>query len=76
MRYRDDGVGFDPAILEGMGARADTFGLFNVRERCEYLGGRVGFASRLGGGVDFAVELPVKVGSKREGAHAGQDPRR
>ncbi|MGD1147646.1 MAG: sensor histidine kinase [Thermoanaerobaculaceae bacterium] len=71
VRYRDDGVGFDPAVVEGLGTRTDAFGLFNVRERCEYLGGRVGFESHPGGGVDFLLELPLKVQLQRESVHAG-----
>ncbi len=76
VRYRDDGAGFDPAIVDGMGSRTDTFGLFNVRERCEYLGGRVDFGSRQGHGVDFRLELPLKVGMSRESAHAGTNRHR
>ncbi len=71
VRYRDDGVGFDPRAVEGLGVRTDAFGLFNVRERCEYLGGRVDFESQPGQGVDFRLELPLKVQLPREGAHAG-----
>jgi signal transduction histidine kinase len=71
VRYRDDGIGFDPAAVEGMGTRTDAFGLFNVRERCEYLGGRVGFESYPGSGVDFRLELPLKVQLQRETEHAG-----
>ena len=70
VRYRDDGIGFDPAAVEGLGTRTDAFGLFNVRERCEYLGGRVGFESHPGKGVDFLLELPLKVQLRREGGHA------
>lgn len=71
VRYRDDGIGFDPAVVEGLGTRTDAFGLFNVRERCEYLGGRVGFESNPGRGVDFRLELPLKVQLQRESEHAG-----
>ena len=70
VRYRDDGIGFDPAAVEGLGTRTDAFGLFNVRERCEYLGGLVGFESSPGRGVDFRMELPLKVQLQREGGHA------
>jgi signal transduction histidine kinase len=76
VRYRDDGAGFDPAVVEGMGTRTDTFGLFNVRERCEYLGGRVAFDSHPGSGVDLRLELPLKVASQREPRHAGTNPNR
>ena len=73
VRYRDDGVGFDPAVVEGMGTRTDAFGLFNVRERCEYLGGRADFCSRPGCGVEFRLELPLKVQLAREPTHAGSN---
>ncbi len=71
VRYRDDGHGFDPAVVEGLGPRTDAFGLFNVRERCEYLGGRVDFESKPGGGVDFQIRLPLRVQPQREAGHAG-----
>jgi len=71
VRYRDDGVGFDPTTVEGLGTRTDAFGLFNVRERCEYLGGQVDFDSSPGCGVDFRLELPLRVQLPREPAHAG-----
>jgi signal transduction histidine kinase len=71
VRYRDDGLGFDPAVVEGLGPRTDAFGLFNVRERCEYLGGRVDFGSKPGGGVDFQIQLPLRVQPQREAGHAG-----
>ncbi len=76
VRYRDDGAGFDPAVVEGLGTRTDTFGLFNVRERCEYLGGRVDFDSRPGCGVDFRLEFPLTVQLPREPSHAGSHPHR
>jgi len=76
VRYRDDGAGFDPEVVEGMGSRTDAFGLFNVRERCEYLGGRAEFRSRPGCGVDFRLELPLKVQLAREPAHAGPNHHR
>ena len=76
VRYRDDGKGFDPAIVDGMSARSDRFGLFNVRERCEYLGGRVAFDSRPGAGVDFRLELPLKVQAAKEPNHGAANRHR
>ena len=76
VRYRDDGVGFDPAVVEGMGSRTDAFGLFNVRERCEYLGGTAEFGSRPGDGVDFRLELPLNVQLPEGLPHAGAHRRR
>jgi signal transduction histidine kinase len=69
--YRDDGSGFDPAVVEGLGTRTDAFGLFNVRERCEYLGGHARFESEPGSGVDLRLELPLKVQLQKESEHAG-----
>lgn len=74
--YRDDGVGFDPEVVEGMGTRTDAFGLFNVRERCEYLGGKAEFGSRPDCGVDFRLELPLRVQLGREPADAGPNRHR
>jgi len=76
VRYRDDGAGFDPGVVEGLGARADAFGLFNVRERCEYLGGRARFDSRPGHGVDFLIELPLAAQLAGERVHAGSNRHR
>jgi len=76
VRYRDDGVGFDPAVVEGMGSRTDAFGLFNVRERCEYLGGTAEFGSRPGEGVDLRLELPLNVQLPKGLPHAGAHRRR
>ncbi|MBI4914321.1 MAG: sensor histidine kinase [Acidobacteria bacterium] len=69
--YRDDGVGFDLSILDGHAPRAEAFGLFNVRERCEYLGGSVGIESAPGHGVRIALELPLTLSVTKERSHAG-----
>ncbi len=61
--YRDDGIGFDPTAVEHAG-RHDAFGLFNIRERCEYLGGRVSFDAAPGRGVHIVLALPATVAHK------------
>ncbi len=64
--YRDDGVGFDPTLIEGVGLSSDAFGLFHVRERCAYLGGSLQIESSPGRGARFVVTLPARAGAGRE----------
>ena len=70
----DDGRGFDPALLghstrSGMGG----FGLFNIRERLEHLGGEVGIESRPGEGTRVVLTAPLRQStSGREAAHGHQ----
>ena len=53
----DDGVGFDPS---GAGDRSRGFGLFNIRERLEQIGGRVDIKSRPGRGTRVTMVAPLK----------------
>jgi signal transduction histidine kinase len=72
--YSDDGVGFDPAAVE-LAGRQDTFGLFNIRERCAYLGGHVSLDAAPGRGVHIVLDLPTTVAHK-ERSHASPHPAR
>lgn len=49
---RDDGVGFDPGLVRGMG-------LLGMEERVRRLGGHLRIDSRLGEGTLVSAELPV-----------------
>lgn len=49
---RDDGVGFDPNLVRGMG-------LLGMEERVRRLGGRLRIDSQLGQGTLVSAELPV-----------------
>src|SRR5579885_1480790 len=49
---RDDGVGFDPNLVRGMG-------LLGMEERVRRLGGQIRIDSRLGQGTVVSAELPV-----------------
>jgi len=49
---RDDGVGFDPNLVRGMG-------LIGMEERVRRLGGRLRIDSQLGQGTVVSAELPV-----------------
>jgi len=53
----DDGCGFDPARVEGVGQH--HFGLTLMRERAEGIGGRWEVRSRRGHGTTVSVRCPV-----------------
>jgi PAS domain S-box-containing protein len=55
----DNGAGFDPHALEGDKMRG--FGLFNVRERIEYLGGRMKVRSEPGAGSRITLMAPLQL---------------
>jgi signal transduction histidine kinase len=57
----DDGVGFDPARAEAVAASAEagTFGLFSIRERLRYLGGRLDVRSAPGEGATVTLCVPL-----------------
>jgi signal transduction histidine kinase len=54
----DDGRGF--RVAETMTGEGSGLGLFGMRERAAYLGGRVEFDSVPGGGTTVRVEIPVQ----------------
>jgi signal transduction histidine kinase len=57
MQVRDDGIGFDPASVNGLTGRGH-FGLAGMRERVEMAGGRYRVLSSPGGGTAIRVRLP------------------
>ena len=54
----DAGVGFEPGQLEVMDAQLSHFGLFSIRERLSFLGGRMDVESAPGGGSRFSLQVP------------------
>ena len=52
LRVRDDGNGFDAAVVEGGG-------LEGLRDRVMALGGTVTVTSRVGGGSEITADIPV-----------------
>jgi len=54
----DDGEGMDPATLDTAPTDASRFGLLNVRNRIEYLGGRFSIVSTPGHGTRIHLEIP------------------
>ena len=57
LRVRDDGVGFDPALLK-QAVRRGHLGLTQMRERVESLGGTLTLRSQPGG-TEIQVTLPL-----------------
>ncbi len=69
----DDGVGFDSTQLRFGGKTWGGFGLFSIRERLSYLGGRMEIISSPGRGSRFTLSVPVRPSATP--ATAGEFPR-
>lgn len=55
----DDGIGFDPVLVDGARADGQTFGLRAIRQRAERLGGTADVESTPGGGTALSVRIPA-----------------
>jgi len=58
----DDGVGFDSSEIRHHVGRTSGFGLFNISERLEHLGGHLKIESRPGHGTRCTLIAPLKCG--------------
>ncbi len=56
----DDGVGFDPEAARDRGGVGGGFGLFDIRERLDYLGGHVDIRSIPEQGTRVALTAPLE----------------
>lgn len=54
----DQGNGFDPAALAAHGETASGFGMFNVRNKVDFLGGTLEVRSQPGAGTRIAITIP------------------
>jgi PAS domain S-box-containing protein len=61
----DDGVGFEWPKPDSPIGETGGFGLFNARERVEYLGGSFEIKSKPGEGTCVQISVPVKQGVNR-----------
>jgi len=61
----DDGSGFDVDKIEAPSAKTGGYGLFNIKERLEHMGGRLEINSKIGHGTRMSLVLPLK-GSKTQ----------
>ncbi len=60
VEVEDDGVGFDIAqVLQGYESR-ESFGLLNMRERAEIVGGELTIVSAVGQGTTVVLRIPVR----------------
>ncbi len=63
LRVRDAGRGFTPASMSGAGAAGrESFGLVNMRERVEALGGSFRLVSEPGAGTTVEARVPLEPG--------------
>lgn len=60
----DNGIGFDPAEIEGIAGTERGFGLFSIRERLHYLGGSVYIKSAPHKGTRITLLAPLKDSSR------------
>ncbi len=70
----DEGVGFDPSGLQAEASLGGAYGLFSIRERLSYLGGRMEIESVPGRGSRFTLIAPVGIrrGARVRTAEAGE----
>lgn len=59
IEVKDDGVGFDSTDVVSRAGKEGAFGLFNIRERLNYVGGRVAVASEIGKGTRVTLTAPL-----------------
>ena len=60
----DDGVGFDPSTIDAHSCRLNGFGLFNIRERLDHIGGKLEMESAPGRGARACLTAPLSCVAK------------
>ncbi len=55
---RDDGVGFDTAVVENDYEQRGSLGMVNIRERAELVGGHLTLRSAPGQGTEVMICVP------------------
>ncbi len=61
----DDGVGLDVSRIPALAKGRECFGLFSIRERLEYLGGRMTVRSAPGAGATVVLDAPPRASRGR-----------
>lgn len=59
VRVEDDGIGLDPSVMLKTGEVDNRFGLLNIRERVEHLGGEMAMFSNSEGGTTVILSAPL-----------------
>ena len=74
MTIRDDGRGFDPNLV-GMANHSRHFGLRQMRERIQDLGGTLDICSAIGQGTELLITLPPDTKEVKHGSNQDFDRR-
>jgi len=61
----DDGVGFDPLLVDIASPDSSCFGLKGIQERAEMLGGDVTISAIPGQGCRIEIRLPLQLDEER-----------
>lgn len=64
IRVEDDGIGFNVSEMQPYFVKTGGFGLFNIQERLEQLGGHMEIESTPGYGTRVALVMPLEGGEK------------
>jgi PAS domain S-box-containing protein len=62
---KDEGKGFDPVATEAKDGVISGFGLFTIKERVMFMGGRFDIESAPGKGCSVIIEIPKKILQKK-----------
>jgi signal transduction histidine kinase len=62
---KDEGKGFGPVAAEAKDGVISGFGLFTIKERVMFLGGRFDIESAPGKGCSVILEIPKKIWQKK-----------
>jgi PAS domain S-box-containing protein len=65
----DNGVGFAPGKSAGLSGKMEGFGLFSIRERLNYFGGRMEIESTPGEVTRVILTLPLQPDQKKRPSH-------
>ncbi|MCX7832024.1 MAG: histidine kinase [Actinobacteria bacterium] len=64
LNIKDDGIGFDPSLINKYLDSKEHFGLSSIVERAKSLGGQAEFDTKPNQGVSITVRIPVNDGKK------------
>jgi signal transduction histidine kinase len=70
LRFRDDGTGIDPRVLEH-GGRSGHWGLPGMRERAKQMGAQLEVWSELGAGTEVNLSIPGSIAYEAFSTRAG-----
>ena len=70
LRFRDDGKGIDPRVLE-RGGRSRHWGLPGIRERAKQIGAQLEVWSELGAGTEVELSIPGGIAYEASAARGG-----